>query len=207
MRKQRTPAELTHFIPEPIVILFGCRPLVPFQSGWHDRPSHDQHYHAPERAAHAGDRPWPTELCPVCRGRIGRRIAGAESAEFLAEIDHRTYCGLCGSMDPHNEANAVAQRIDDRSRLRHEEVARQIKHALNDEAEANRRRPRLSEADRRRIWNGYKGGILAANLEVTNRARIGREFLTRIKQEPDWSLILDAGGKIVGRHAPPPSVE
>jgi hypothetical protein len=103
-------------------------------------------------------------------------------------------------MDPKNEANVMAQRIEDRSRQRHAEVVQQVDRALKSGTEKPERRPRLSESDRRRIWNGYKGGILSSSLEVTNRARIGREFLIRIKQEPNWNLILDAGGKIVGRH-------
>lgn len=109
-------------------------------------------------------------------------------------------------MDPKNEANAMAQRIEDRSRQRYFEVARQVDQTLKSGASKAAKRPRLSESDRRRIWNGYKGGILSSNLEVTNRARIGREFLIAIKQEPNWNLILDASGKIVGRHQPSPAM-
>lgn len=201
MWKLRTPAELAHFIPEPIIILLGCRPLVPFQPGWHDRVSSDQYFRAPE-FARPGGLLWPAHRCPACKGKIGRRAPAGADPSFFAELDRRTYCELCGSMDPKNEANAMAQRIEDRSRLRYAEVARQVDRALSNGAEKATRRPRLSESDRRRIWNGYKGGILASNLEVTNRAKIGREFLIRIQQEPNWNLILDASGKIIGRHQP-----
>jgi hypothetical protein len=101
-------------------------------------------------------------------------------------------------MDPRNEANARAQRIAEQARFRHDETARQFERTLQlDKPTA--RRPRLSEADRRRIWNGYQGGILAPTLEVTNRSKIGRDFLIRIQQVPNWNLILGAGGKVVGQ--------
>ena len=57
-----------------------------------------------------------------------------------------------------------------------------------------------SERDRRRLWNGYKGGILSPIAEVSNRSRIGSEWLREIGQEPDWSLILDSRGNVVGRY-------
>lgn len=204
MLKQKTPAELAHFVPEPIIILFGCRPLVPFHPGWHDRVSNDEHYRAP-KSVRPGDRLWPAPRCPACKGRIGRRCPAGADLSFFTELDHRSYCELCGAMDPKNEANAMAQRIEEHSRERHTEATRQVGRTLKTASEKPERRPRLSESDRRRIWNGYKGGILSSNLEVTNRAKVGREFLIRIKQEPDWSLILDATGRVVGRYEAAPA--
>jgi hypothetical protein len=196
MRKERLPVELAYFVPEPTIILFGCRPLVPFQPGWHDRPAPDGHYRAPTPGAKPGDRPWPSPLCPVCKGRIGRPEPGRTSSSFISELDHRTYCELCGSMDPRNEANARAQRIAEQARSRHDHAVREVERVLKLSHESLRR-PRLSEAERRRIWNGYKGGILSPSIEVTNRARVGREFLIRIKQEPNWNLVLDATGRAI----------
>jgi len=52
----------------------------------------------------------------------------------------------------------------------------------------------LSECDRRRLWNGHRRGILEECADVTNLARIGREFLTRIGQVPDWTKVLKRRG-------------
>jgi len=73
-----------------------------------------------------------------------------------------------------------------------------------------RKNVRLSEAARRRIWNGYKGGTAdALRLPADSpdrrsresrwiaRTRIGREWLTSIGQEPDWTLEIDRRGQVL----------
>ena len=198
MWKLRTPAELSHFVPEPIIVCLAAGLLCPSTPGGMT----EQRSSSPRPTVRwrPGCWPWPARHCPACKGQIGRRLADRGNPAFLMDIDHRTYCELCGSMDPRNEANVVAQRIEERAVARHRDVSRQVENQLDKSAEKVGKRPRLTEVERRRIWNGYKGGILAPNLEVTNRSKIGRQFLLRIKQEPNWNLILDSSGKVVGRH-------
>ena len=64
--------------------------------------------------------------------------------------------------------------------------------ALKKDLEELLRGPELDEAHRRRIWNGYRGGINASAQNVTNEAKIMREFLIRIGQVPDFSIVLKA---------------
>lgn len=122
-------------------------------------------------------------VCPVCRGGI--------------RPDHHThYCGVCDAMSPRNEARCLAQRVGVAGRTGEDAARQRARAALM------KKRHRLSEALRRQIWNGYRGSIGSEAEGLTNLAREGRDFLTSIGQEPDWSLILDGRGKVVGRYRP-----
>jgi hypothetical protein len=69
-------------------------------------------------------------------------------------------------------------------------------------AEAIEKPKRLSEVERRRIWVGYRHlgkGYAWTDGKLTNRANFGRQWLTAIGQQPDWSLILNSKGQVIGR--------
>jgi hypothetical protein len=204
MPRGRRPAELSSFIPEPDLILFGCRPLVPFIAGWHDRPSPDQHFHAPADVLSKqppADRPWPRDRrCPTCRGMIGQPRINPNAEPSVPDLDRSTCCGWCHAMSPTNERRAIEQRMGAKLADQTIEAARTV-----GRAEASARRSIreggtiLTEIQRRQLWNGYKGGVIKEHEKVNNRAKAGREFLQSINQLPDFDLILDKRGKAVGR--------
>jgi hypothetical protein len=146
---------LSEWIPEPTVVLLGCRP-------W-------------SREAKAP--------CPVCGGAI-------------RPDDRGVHCARCDRSHPSIESRCrgvligiKAKDAQDRARA---EFARDLK----------RRRLTLTERERRRLWNGYVGGILAPNSRVNDRVRIAREWLASVGMLPDWSLVLDRRGNVVGRVRP-----
>lgn len=134
-----------------------------------------------------GCQPWPPipygAGCPVC-------------GPGIREGHDSTYCGVCDSLSPRREAQVAKARrsvmiaIQTRSRAAAAEQAAKVE---------LRRLRTLTEAERRRLWNGYKGGVLSPTSEVTNRSKVGRDWLTSIGQAPDWSLVLDARGNVIGR--------
>lgn len=63
-----------------------------------------------------------------------------------------------------------------------------------------RHKGKLTESERRLIWNGNKGAVTSECRDVTNLAKVGRDWLTSIGQVPDFSLILDKHGNVIGRH-------
>lgn len=134
-----------------------------------------------------GCQPW-TNLpgfvgpCPVCKGGI--------------KPGHDTrYCEKCGSSSPRIEARVRSARLGMKRREKSEEARRKARHKLRSLA-----RTILSEGLRRQIWNGYKGTVLSEfDGELDNLAKEGRDFLRRIGQEPDFSLILDRHGRVIGR--------
>jgi hypothetical protein len=63
-------------------------------------------------------------------------------------------------------------------------------HAQGVEPNTTGRRPRLSEAERRRIWNGPGQPIDRETPNPGDVAIAGRRFLTRVQQAPDWSRTL-----------------
>jgi hypothetical protein len=131
-----------------------------------------------------GCQPWPPQrqdVCPVCGGRID---AG----------DDAVHCAWCSASSPRREAQVRAARIGLAGASR---ACAAEDRAGADLRRATRRQPGLTEVERRRLWNGHRGGILSECAELTNRARIGREFLTRIGQVPDWSLKLGKHGKVI----------
>lgn len=133
-----------------------------------------------------GCRAWPPpqdrEGCPVCGDGIK---PGHDSAA----------CAWCDSMSPKREAQIRAARIGMATRNLTELAEQKARVVL-------RKKSLLSECERRRIWNGSRGGILAPveDEALTNRAKIGRDWLREINQMPDFSIILNHCGRRVGRY-------
>jgi hypothetical protein len=96
-------------------------------------------------------------------------------------------------MSPKREAQVCAARSRDRTKQQHATAARNAQDAFDQLRQAA---PLLTEVQRRRIWMGYsRSGINSRNPDVVNRAKVGRDWLTAIGQEPDWSIELDASGR------------
>jgi hypothetical protein len=118
--------------------------------------------------------------CPVCRTGIRKD-------------DDATYCARCDSVSPRMESRVLAARLGLRIRRQVEDAEQTARNELRRLRNAT---PILSEAQRRRLWMGYsQSGIDSRNPEVANRAKIGRDWLIAIGQEPDWSITLDAKGR------------
>lgn len=114
--------------------------------------------------------------CPAC----GRGIHPG---------DDNRYCGVCDAVSPR-----LAARIGTaRHALVAAERAERAEKTLADRLQAMAK-VTLSEVDRRRLWNGHKGGVLAEAAEVSNAAKVARDWLVRIGQVPDWSLVLPSRG-------------
>jgi hypothetical protein len=114
--------------------------------------------------------PNPDGSCPVCgRGPRGRS----------------TCCLVCMRCSPDIEAKVRSSDIGAKARERAE---------LADKGAINKLRnqtiTKLTEVERRRIWNGGIGGVRMEAAEPSNRARIGRQFLREIGQVPDFSIEL-----------------
>jgi hypothetical protein len=133
------------YIPEPTLVIMGCRAWPP--------------------------PPEPGQKCPVCKGGIVRG-------------DNDTQCGLCNSASPLREHQVRSARIGVKTRDKAEAAERMVREDLQE----LRKGVQLDESTRRRIWNGYRGGIHASNPNVTNEAKLCRDFLIEIGQVPDWSL-------------------
>ena len=143
------------YIPEPRVVLLGCRPWPP-----------------PRNA---------DGTCGVCGGGI--------------DPAHSTYhCAACGASAPAIDARCRAARIGLQARTATEAAEKGAADKLR------RVNVVLTESERRRVWNGHRGGIVTSNPEPTNRAAIGRAWLVSIGQTPDWTLILDRRGNVVGHY-------
>jgi len=135
-----------------------------------------------------GCQPWPPrsapgKRCPVC-------------GQGVHPGDDHVYCGWSDESSPAREAQIRAARLGLKARDRAQQSEQRARGKL-----AAKRWPVLTEVERRRIWNGYRKTVLTelTGTEVTNLALTGREFLTAIGQEPDWSKVLDARGKVMGR--------
>jgi hypothetical protein len=114
--------------------------------------------------------PNPDGSCPVCgRGPRGRS----------------TCCLVCLRCSPDIEAKVRAADIKAKARESAERADKSARDKLLSQTVT-----KLTECERRRIWNGGVGGVHMEAAEPTNRARIGREFLRSIGQEPDWSIAL-----------------
>jgi uncharacterized Zn finger protein (UPF0148 family) len=136
-----------------------------------------------------GSRPWPLKPgpdgdCPAC-------------GKGIKEGDDITYCAVCDSLSPRREAQIRAAHAKAGTRERTKGAEEKARKQLGEVAKAQ---PQLSERHRRWIWNGCMGSIVRERPEVTNEARLGRDFLRSIGQEPNWNLILDRHGKVVGRY-------
>lgn len=134
-------------IPEPDIIMFGCRAITALA-------------------------PTPGR-CPSC----GRGIHDGDDSR---------YCGLCDALSPRREAQVQRVKHTLLARDRAERAERRLKSHLDTMAKVT-----LSEGDRRRLWNGYRGGILAEMPEGnSNTVKITRDWLISINQAPDWSIVL-----------------
>jgi hypothetical protein len=132
-----------------------------------------------------GCQPWPPKStgpgCPAC----GDGIRSGQDTH---------YCAVCDALSPRREAQVRSAQLGLKGRDR----AAVAEKAAHDRLRA-KTTTSLTEAERRRLWNGYRGTILSEVPELTNLARAGREFLAEIGQEPNWSLLLDRRGNVIGR--------
>jgi hypothetical protein len=138
-----------------------------------------------------GCRPWPLEwgdVCPCCGGLTAKQKRRLE------------YCAWCETASPPLARLAVYHevRLDAPGADRQREAERKARRRFR-----GRYRSILTERERRRIHNGYRGAFEHPINELTNLARVGREWLRSIGQEPDWTLILDKKGNVIGRKEPP----
>jgi hypothetical protein len=134
-----------------------------------------------------GCQPWPPrptgDGCPACGDGIRRG-------------DDSHYCAVCQSVSPRREAQVKAARVGLKARDKGEQAEKRARDRLAKHPTV------LSEADRRRLWNGYKGGIISEYTEeLTNLAATGREWLLEIGQVPDWDLLIDKRGNVIGRYS------
>jgi hypothetical protein len=136
-----------------------------------------------------GCQPWPPRpdpndprRCPVC-------------GHGIKESDHGVYCCWEDRSAPPIERRCLSARIGHRGRTKDAEAQRRAR----DKLKSKRGGIVLPESERRRIWLGCRGDGLSSLDEITNRAKIGRDWLLSIGQAPDWDLVLDKRGNIVGR--------
>jgi hypothetical protein len=144
--------DIETLIPEPNIIMFGCRSITAV--------------------------PPVLGRCPSC----GRGIH---------EGDDWRYCGICDSLSPRREAQIRRVKHTVLSRDRSERAEHRFKSRLG------AIKITLSESERRRLWNGYRGGILGewTGADPGNYLKITREWLVDIGQEPDWSLPIPIRGR------------
>ena len=152
---------------------------------------------ADEDAAPVRVRIWTdVVLCSDCVGRFAER---------------RIYCGRCDSSHPENEwrldrqREATARAADDAKRRQRATEAdaaavRDTREALDAALKARRAdrgTPRLTEFERRKLWNGYVRPFIVPTQEPSCLAQTCRAWLREIGQEPDWTIELDERGNAV----------
>lgn len=179
---------------------------------------------------------WPCESCPACGGQIARpdRVLTVIGLARLGAVvlpiyrvhrttwaDRRTHCLVCNGRDPASEANLRAQRRAAERDRAERTIAATVRDADRRHVgalEDDRAGRVLTELERRRIWLGYRGDPRTTpdaidrdgtgrSFVPTERALAGRAWLRSIGQEPDWSLILDRRGRVVGRYVYDPDTE
>lgn len=130
-----------------------------------------------------GCRPWPPpwpygEPCPVCGSDVR---------------NHREYCGWSDEGTQSFEGRVRSARLGLKARAPLDARKQKARDRL-----AKAAKMKLTEVERRRIWNGYRKTILEpiVGKDVTNRALIGRTWLAAIAQEPDWTIVLDRHGRV-----------
>lgn len=134
----------------------------------------------------------PRRPCPACGDAVKDRpdITGREAPTVV-------YCLRCDRMDDRHAGRLARQRCEaEVSRAATDDRDRQEREL--DHVRDGLKGITLSEAHRRRIWYGYRKSPLA-EAEPSCLAVAGREWLAAIDQLPDWSLVLDSKGKVVGR--------
>lgn len=146
--------------------------------------------------------PEPTVLLTGCQAWSRESGRPCPACKQGIRPENPTYhCLRCSGSAPQIEARVRNARLGLKARDR----AKAARDAARDKLRRTRRRqPVLSESLRREIWNGYRGGLLAEFPDLTNAAKEGRDFLTAINQEPNWSLVpvLNELGKITGWRSP-----
>ncbi len=189
------PAEVRYFVPEPAILLIGCAPFAP-----PDLP--------PRRPGDGSEfRPAaPRNPCHVCGGvvrdyrcRVG--VDPDDPAAAPADPPSVVQCGRCCRMDPAWDGHLRRQRDEGRARADADAAAaaddRWLDLAATEAAAADLV---LDEVDRRRIWLGHRSPFGPPD-DAVLRAATGQAFLRAIGQEPDWTLIRDPFGVVVGRQA------
>lgn len=190
MRQQplnEIPAEILWYVPEPAIVLMGCKPLMPPQVVERRKRHHAQINE--------------TWVCPVCNGRV------VDVYDCVGDDDHIerpsvVICAQCDTMEDRHEYRCAKQRVEAAIIGAGQEKADAEAKDLARKAEIAEKQPvTLTEVERRRIWCGAKkiDGKYDPRGEPNNLARYGREWLRRINQIPDFDLILDSRGKVVGR--------
>lgn len=174
----------------PRIMLVGCEPFRRV------RVVYRATERGPEFERYAALHP-----CPVCEGRVEDRPSLVPRTPSTIVI-----CLGCHRMDAKHELSLSRDRNAARISERELDAATKRERLLRrTEAALAKAHPRLTESERRRIWCGYRSSLLAVHIppEVSTRganlAREGRTFLTRVGQEPNFDLILDAKGYVVGR--------
>lgn len=186
MRSNRIPwaklvPEQLWYVPGPDIVMTGCRPFVP------------------PHATHS------SEPCHVCGDKVADRPDLANPTNPRPTV---VYCARCDRMAPEREQRLAKQRLETAISAEAEYHAEASDTAFRDCIESSRRTV-LSEAERRRIWMGCRwvSGSTDRRGEPTNLAKLGREWLTNIGQQPDWTLILDKRGRVIGRETLAPMAE
>jgi hypothetical protein len=143
--------------------------------------------------------PGPPGPCRVCGGHV-RDIRST----IPGEPDAVVVCGHCDRMEDHWEDLLARQRAE--TRFAEDAATRAARDREWVESAAGSIGPDdvLAEVDRRRIFLGYASPG-QGSLRFANAASAGRDFLARIGQLPDWSLLLDSMGHVVGQVVDYPS--
>jgi hypothetical protein len=213
-RDRRLPGHRA-YVPPPTVILLGCAQLTPDHRFGAAKEPPPFHAPGPPEAIGEADEvtvhgvrifrrrdrggTWSPDRCPTCRGSV------TASSGPVADA---TYCVRCDSMSAANETRLRLQRFADetgraeRKRSKHIPCRRA----------ASPSGPILSERDRRRLYNGYRGAIdrpgeLPASGPARRRCEAARAWLAQIGQLPDWSLVLDRHGRVVATLSTAPAPE
>lgn len=192
----RTPPEVWWFVPHPGIFLLGCQPFEAAR-----RPCPDCGGRKPDCPNCGGRSPRREEPppCSTCGGQVRDRpdLTGQERPTVV-------YCDRCDGMAPLAEDRLRKQYLETTHGLdatdRRDRETREADHVKE-----SLKGVTLSEAHRRRIWMGHRKGNPFAAVEPQCLAAVGRRWLEEIGQLPDWSLVLDASGKVIGHVEPIPA--
>jgi len=130
-----------------------------------------------------GCRPWPLEpktICPACHGNLDH-YSGQAVCLWCHGISRSTALTL-KALYRKQIRSADAGEVLDAERRAKEDLKRKHK-------------AKLSERERRRYWMGV-GSRDAPDHNI--RVTAARAWLREIGQEPDWSLVLDGRGNVIG---------
>ena len=139
---------------------------------------------------------------PVPVPRRGDGSCGVCGGATERETVSLVFCCECSAASKPLVRLMIAREIGRRDEARAAEAAAAERQAA-DELDA-RHETTLTERERRRIWNGQSVVAAGSSIKLTNLTLTGRKWLTEIDQLPDWSLILDKRGQVVGRYVTEP---